>query len=192
MTELVDHRDVETDVYQPAEDSRLLLEAVGPGVTGGDRVLDLGTGSGYVGAELAAATGATVVAADVNPHACRAAAEQGLPAVRADLVAPFRDDVFDVVCFNPPYLPLEAEAVREDWMEQALTGGETGRAVIEPFLDTVARVLAPGGRVYLLASSLTGLEAVATRATDAGFAVSEVATEKHPFERLVVLRLDAQ
>lgn len=189
MTDLADRRGVETDVYQPAEDSRLLLEAARPALDAGDCVLDLGTGSGYVGAGLAEDPGATVVAADVNPEACRAAADVGLPAVRADLVAPFRAETFDAVCFNPPYLPLDPDASRDDWMERALSGGETGRAVIEPFIDAVGRVLAPAGAVYLLASSLTGLEAVRERAETNGFAVETVASEKHPFERLVVLRL---
>ena len=74
-------------------------------------------------------------------------------------------------------------------MEVALTGGESGRAVIEPFLDVVGRVLAPGGRVLLLASSLSDLDAVEARSSAAGFSSAEVRRETFPFETLVVLEL---
>lgn len=187
MTDLADRRGLD-DVYQPAEDSRLLAEAIEEYVSDGDTLLDVGTGSGYV-ATVAADRGADVVGSDVNPHACRAASERGVPVVRTNLADAFQDDVFDVVVFNPPYLPTPPEMERDDWFERALSGGESGRAVVAPFLDTVGRVLAPDGTVFLLVSSLTGIEAVTDRAADNGFAADTVAAEKHPFERLVVLRL---
>jgi release factor glutamine methyltransferase len=76
-------------------------------------------------------------------------------------------------------------------MDVALSGGETGRAVIEPFLDTVSRVLRPGGIVLMLVSTLTGLDDIEIRAREAGFEVEQVAEESHFFERLVVLKLVA-
>ncbi|MFB6163708.1 MAG: HemK2/MTQ2 family protein methyltransferase [Haloarculaceae archaeon] len=187
MGDLGEHRGVER-VYQPAEDTRLLAESAEAFVEAGDRVLDVGTGSGYV-ATVAADAGADVVGVDVNPHACRQARGEGVPVVRGNLTDPFRAEAFDRVLFNPPYLPTEPDEAREDWMERALSGGESGRAVVDPFLDDVGRVLAPGGEVLLLVSSLTGIDAVTDRAVDRGFDVEEVSAEKHPFERLVVLRL---
>jgi release factor glutamine methyltransferase len=189
MTDLAERRGVETEVYDPAEDSRLLAEEAVEGVETGDLALDVGTGSGYVGHRVEEETGADVVASDLNPHACRRAREAELHAVRADLVAPFRDGVFDWVLFNPPYLPRDPDAERDDWMEQALTGGETGRAVVEPFLATVERVLAPGGRVLLLVSTLTDIQAVAAHAEDHGLAARTVSEERYPFERLAVLEI---
>jgi release factor glutamine methyltransferase len=195
MTDLAERRGVETRVYGPAEDSELLLDAAREAVEGSHRVLEVGTGSGYVAVELAAATGARVTASDLNPHACRAARERAgeagvaLPVVRGDLTDPFRDGAFDRVLFNPPYLPRDPDAERDDPMEYALTGGEDGRAVIEPFLDDVGRVLAPGGRVLLVVSSLTGVGAVAAYAADRGLAARTVREESYPFERLAVLAL---
>lgn len=195
MTDLAERRGVETRVYGPAEDSRLLLEAARGRVGDDHRVLEVGTGSGYVAVELAAATGARVLASDLNPHACRAARERAaeagvaLPVVRGDLTRPFRADAFDRVLFNPPYLPRDPDAEREDPMEYALTGGEDGRAVIEPFLDDVGRVLASGGRALLVVSSLTDIGAVAAYADDRGLAARTVSEESFPFERLAVLAL---
>lgn len=189
MGDLAERRGLETTVYEPAEDSQLLLEAAREGVTESDRVLEVGTGSGYVAAELAAETGARVVGSDLNPYACRAARERGVQTVRADLVAPFRDGVFDAVLFNPPYLPRVEDGERDDWMESALTGGETGREVIAPFLASVGRVLAPGGAVWLVLSTLTGVEEVRALAREAGFAVRTAREASFPFEKLLVWRL---
>jgi release factor glutamine methyltransferase len=187
--DLAERRGVETTVYQPAEDSRLLADAAVERLDRGALVLEVGTGSGYVAERVAAETGARVVASDLNPHACRQARERGLDAVRCNLVSGFRDGAFDAVLFNPPYLPTPEAEEWDDWMERALSGGESGRAVVDPFLDSVGRVLAPGGVVLLLISSLTGYEEVTERAERNGFAVSPVREESFPYEKLTVLAL---
>jgi|AntDeeMetagen134_2_1112570.scaffolds.fasta_scaffold08120_2 release factor glutamine methyltransferase len=176
------------DVYQPAEDSHLLATAAREEVGAGERALDVGTGSGYVASALADA-GADVVASDLNPVACRQAREEGVAAVRGDLLTPFRDSVFDLVTFNPPYLPTPEHREWDDWMERALSGGEDGRRLVDPFIDDVERVLTAEGRVFLLVSSLTDVDAVAEYAGTRGLTGETVAEEKHPYERLVVLRL---
>ncbi|ELY66824.1 HemK2/MTQ2 family protein methyltransferase [Natrinema versiforme] len=186
---LEDRRDEEPDVYQPAEDSHLLAEAACDRLEGTEVVLEVGTGSGYVAEQIADETGARVVASDLNPHAVRQARTEGVEAVRADLVSPFRDGSFDAVAFNPPYLPTDPENEWDDWMEHALSGGEDGRAVIDPFLAHVGRVLAPDGVVYLLVSSLTGVDEVVEEAGEHGFSAVAVADEPFPFETLTVLEL---
>jgi len=184
---LADRRDVET-VYQPAEDSRLLAETAIEGVDSDMLVLDVGTGSGYVADRLQTETGAAVAGSDLNPDAVRQAGRT-VPVVRGNLLAPFRANSFDVVVCNPPYLPTPPDQEWGDWMEHALSGGDDGRAVVEPFLDDVGRVLVPDGVAYLLVSSLTDPDAVRAVATDAGLQTETVAEESHPFERLLVLRL---
>lgn len=184
---LAEQRDVPT-VYQPAEDSRLLAEAAIEYVEAGF-VCDVGVGSGYVARRLVEETEARVVGTDRNPVACEQAREAGIRVIRTNLVDPFPEGTFDAVVFNPPYLPTPPEREWDDPLEWALSGGEDGRAVIEPFLDDVGRVLAPGGQVLLLVSTLTDVEAVRTIAGEAGLVGETVAEKSHPFERLVVLRL---
>lgn len=189
--ELADIRDVQ-QVYQPAEDSHLLAETAVAHVDSTDVVLDVGTGSGYVGAYVHQETGASVVGIDLNPGACEQARERGLPVFRGDLLTAVRDGAVDVVCFNPPYLPDTGEGVWDDWMETAVTGGEDGREVIEPFLADVGRVLRPDGNIFLLLSTLTGPEEVRRIGEQAGFSTEQLAEESQPFEKLLVFRLFAE
>lgn len=188
---LADRRGEDFTVYQPAEDSALLAgEAVADlqeSVPGW--ILDVGTGSGYVGARLAEATDARVVGVDLNPGACRQARDRGLQSVRGDLVEPFGDGVFDVVTFNPPYLPPFDEADWDDWFEVAVTGGETGGELVDRFVASVGRVLAPGGDVYLLVSTYTDVDAVVEHANANGFNAVALADATFPGETLTVLKL---
>ena len=174
-------------VYQPAEDSGLLAEAAVAEAHG--RVLEVGTGSGWVAARVGTERDLDVVGSDLNPHAARQARDRGVEAAVADLLSPFRADAFDTVCFNPPYLPTDPDNEWGDWMEHALSGGESGRALIEPFLADVGRVLAPDGVVLLLVSSLTGYDEVLELIDEAGFAAAPVVEESFPFETLTVLAL---
>jgi len=186
--QLAELREVD-QVYQPAEDSHLLAETVADEIESGATLLDVGTGSGYVADVVRTESDATAVGVDLNPLACEQARARGVPVLRGDLVSPFRADAFDVVCFNPPYLPEAPEGVWDDWMEQAVTGGEDGRAVIAAFLADVDRVLRPEGRIYLLISTVTGVDAVRSLAESHGFESTVIAEESHSFERLLVLRL---
>lgn len=185
---LAERRGLDAPVYEPAEDSGLLAEAAvehAHGVT-----LEVGTGSGWVAQRVRSEGDATrVIGSDVNPHACERARGRGVEAVRGDLLAPFRDGALDTVLFNPPYLPTDPDNEWDDWQEVALSGGETGRELIEPFLDELPRALAPAGVALLLVSSLTGFADVVEYAVDRGLRAETVAEESYPFETLSILAL---
>ncbi len=175
-----------SQVYPVREDTLLLLAAALAELKPSDRVLELGTGSGYVARHLAGKV-ALIVATDVNPHACRAASSPGVGVARADLTAGIRGQ-FDLVLFNAPYLPTKPEERLEDWLEEALDGGETGREVIARLLPDLPRVLAPGGRLLLVISELTGEGEVLRLLGDAGFRAWVVREERIEGERLVVMQ----
>lgn len=189
MTDLAERRGFDGEVYEPAEDSGLVAGTVVDHVGPDQRVLDVGTGTGYVAHRVAVETGATVVGSDVNPAACARAREAGVDVVRGDLTAPFEAESFDVVVFNPPYLPTDPDNEWEGWLETALSGGPTGREVIERFLGDVGRVLRPGGVVFLLVSTYTGVDQVVAAAGDRGFSIAARSDVSFPGETLTVLRL---
>jgi len=175
-----------SQVYAPEADSVLLLEAARSEVRPDDLVLEVGTGSGLIAAELSRI--ATVVATDISPHAVFCARDAGADVVRTDLFAGMRGP-FDLIVFNPPYLPTRPEERLDDWLEHALDGGKDGRAVIGRFAAGVGSVLAPGGRILLLVSSLTGIGEVQRLFADKGFLAIVVRQQEIEGEVLYVLKM---
>ncbi len=173
-------------VYQPEADTCLLLLAARAEVNPGDRVLEIGTGSGHIAAALV--QDCDIVATDINPHAVFCAREKGVEVIRCDLFSAIRGK-FDLILFNPPYLPTQPEERIDDWLEYALDGGATGRFVIEKFADTVREMLAPGGKILLLISSLTNLQEVMELFAQRGFTAKVAQQQAVEDEILYVLRI---
>jgi len=178
-----------SQVYQPEADTFLLLQAARTEVLPGDRVLEIGTGSGTIAAGLLEIPRTRIVATDINPHAAVCAREAGIDVIRTDLFAAVRG-TFDLVLFNPPYLPTLPEERIEDWLEYALDGGENGRVVIEHFAAGVGRILAPGGRILVLVSSLTGPDAVREMFYLQGFSAVIATQQTVEDEELYVFRIE--
>ncbi|EQD40697.1 methyltransferase, partial [mine drainage metagenome] len=104
-------------------------------------------------------------ATDLNPAALRRLAAQarseGLPlvAVRTDIARGLGR--FDRILANPPYLPTPPEGIEADRGDRlALDGGPDGCRVTARIVATVDEHLTPGGKAYLLVSSLQEPEAL--------------------------------
>ena len=65
---------------------------------------------------------------------------------------------FDVIFFNPPYLPEHPDEPEESKL--ITTGGKKGHELIERFFSDVSRYLMPYGKIIVLFSTLTGKEKV--------------------------------
>ncbi|MFB6145302.1 MAG: HemK2/MTQ2 family protein methyltransferase [Candidatus Nanohaloarchaea archaeon] len=139
-------------VYQPGEDSFLLQEYLEGLELEGKKCLEIGTGSGILAVTMAA-KGADVAAVDINPEAVEAvkerAAEAGLDvdAFQSDLFDEV-DGRFDLVVFNPPYLPGE-KGVGD---EEIWRGGEKGTELTRNFLDAVDNYLEDNGFAIVVIS----------------------------------------
>ena len=176
------------EVYTPEEDTFLLLNSALAEAKSEDHVLEVGCGSGFISRELALRV-ESILATDINPHAVRGTKAKGIDTVRSDLFQGIRGK-FDLILFNPPYLPTDAAERNDQWINYALDGGESGRETIDRFLKCLPDHLCPGGRSLLLVSSLTGPKEVQDMALAAGLTVKTVASAGCFFERLSVLRLE--
>ncbi|MDF1557369.1 MAG: class I SAM-dependent methyltransferase [ANME-2 cluster archaeon] len=174
------------NIYEPAEDSFLLVDALLENIRPGSHVLEVGCGSGIVSV-FALERCVSVVATDINPHAVRCARLNGIHAVRTDLFAGIKG-TFDMVVFNPPYLPTSEDERVGGWDDLMLDGGMSGRDIISRFVEEVGTHLKTNGQVLLLISSLTGINEVTSLMQDAGMSVEQVAESRHFFEKLVVLK----
>ena len=173
-------------VYQPEADTMLLLDAAVREIRSGETVLEIGTGSGYIAAHISVIT--RCYATDINPHACRSARGKGVEVIRTDLASGICHR-FDVVLFNPPYLPTSDAERMNDWLEYALDGGEDGRDAIRRFAGILPGIIGHFGRALLLVSELTGIDEVRDIFAGKGFLTFIVAQTITEGERLVVLRI---
>ncbi len=173
-------------VYEPAEDSFLMIEAALREVKRSDIILEIGTGSGIVSMFIKDI--AQLIATDISPQAVKCAKLNGIDVIRTDLFEGINVNVkgkFDLIVFNPPYLPSEDQKTDRDVLWD---GGPSGREIINRFLEQVKNYLTDEGRILLLVSSLTGIEQIIDKMKSLDFVVDEIMSEKHFFERLVVLR----
>jgi len=120
------------EVYDPAEDSFLLLESITVSPT--DSILELGTGCGLI-ALACASQGANVVCSDINPYAVQLTRQnieqnrhliKGIIEVRqGDLFSVLKkQERFNVIVFNPPYLPTKKNERTGGWFDIATNGFE--------------------------------------------------------------------
>ncbi len=172
------------DVYEPREDSLLMLETLEAETLHGKELLDVGCGSGVLSL-FAASKGAKVTACDVDDLAIenviRAARKLGLNvrAVVSDAWSSISES-FDVVLMNPPYLPSD------HFGDAAVDGGRDGIAIVERFADELPSHLHPGGFALVLVSSVTSWQQVFKPTK---FEVTLVGRKRLFFEELNVLRI---
>jgi len=171
------------EVYEPADDSYMLIEAIE--VNEGEKALDMGCGTGIVAIYLAKA-GCDATAADIKEKALENTRENAerngvkIRIVKSDLFSNI-DGKFDIIVFNPPYLPTRNEDIAWD-------GGKEGIDVIVPFLENAKTYLNREGSIYLVMSSLSNIDKI-VRKFSKTYRFSKVAEKRLFFERLFVYRL---
>ncbi|MFZ3383932.1 MAG: HemK2/MTQ2 family protein methyltransferase [Candidatus Methanoperedens sp.] len=175
-----------SSVYEPAEDSFLLAEAALDQIKDSERILEVGCGSGIISAVIKNNTSARITGIDINPYAAACTKENGVEAIRGNLLDCVRGK-FDLIIFNPPYLPTDELQRTKDWINIALDGGNDGREIINRFLADAVPHLLENGRILMLVSSFTGIEEVKSKMKELGYGVKEVSKERISFEQLLVI-----
>ncbi|MDV0446004.1 Release factor glutamine methyltransferase [Methanimicrococcus sp. At1] len=171
--------------------------------------LEVGCGSGFVSAFLLNHfSDLDLIAVDINPNAVKCAQMNGVRAFESDMFDIFEksrhlrsidtpiEDVspskpplgFDLILFNPPYLPTSEDEKVSGMLNYAFDGGVTGRDSIDRFLKEVGDYLKSDGFFLLLISSITGLDETVTEMKKNGFSAEVVGTKKCSFEELIVLK----
>jgi release factor glutamine methyltransferase len=188
VTEFLAAREGGLGTYEPSEDSFLILEALSDLDLHTLHILDMGTGSGILAA-YCARRGADVVASDIDGDAIKdleLTANRmriSIKLVACDLFSKIHDR-FDIVVFNPPYLPSPRIN------DRTTDGGKKGIEVISRFLGEVAQHLAENGHAMLVVSSLNDPENL--MASYPGLSFRTIRETSLFFERLYVLEVTAR
>lgn len=175
------------EVYLPREDTYLMQFVLDKTDLKGRKVLEIGTGSGYL-AILCAKKGGLVNAIDINPDAIELAKKNAkkekvkIDFQLSNLFSTIKDK-YDIVFFNPPYL------VSYKIKDLALDGGKEGREIIDKFLLHFDKYLNEKGFVLLLHTDYNNLEKTKNILQKKGFEFSIVAKQHLFFEELYILEI---
>ena len=142
-------------VYEPAEDTYLLIKSIDiePWYK---KALDMGCGTGIIALHLAKFLSTTAV--DINIRAVENT-KYNAKMNKMDIMA-FVSNLFekvngkfDIIAFNPPYLPTHGEDIAWD-------GGEGGIEIMEKFLHDAWKYLEEKGKIYFVLSSLSDIKSL--------------------------------
>jgi release factor glutamine methyltransferase len=189
--------EVHPEVYDPAEDSFLLLETIQ--VDSNKKVLELGTGCGLIALECAR-QGAQVLCSDVNPFAVQLTRHniernhqqlKGSIEVRqGDLFSIVHEkELFDVIVFNPPYLPTLKKERVGGWFDVATDGGRDGLTVTKRFIRDLKKHLFATGYAYFIFSSLSSRSTLERYLKQIGFTYEVAARRLFEGEELDVYKV---
>lgn len=141
-------------VFRPTHTTRLLADAIE--VQPGDRVLDVGCGSGILSFVAARLGAGKVVGCDLSPEAVESARANAAALGLSDrtefrqgnVLEPVADVEADVVIGDISGIPDDvAEAA--GWFPDGRSGGPTGSELPVAMLEQLGGHLAEGGRMYL-------------------------------------------
>ncbi len=150
----------------PRPETELLVEAVLSSIGNRQSTIDIAdvcTGTGCIGLALAQELpNAKVTAIDISPEALALAKENAerlglsgkFQCLENNLLEGVEENSLDVVVSNPPYIfskvwkKLEP-CVRDHEPQLALDGGEEGMDLIIPLVEQAAKVLKPGGGLFI-------------------------------------------
>lgn len=152
-------------VYHPVECSstHLLAEAAASVLQPGQRVLEIGCGSGAVACLMVQRGASYVLASDYNARALACARRNAerygrgrLEVVESDLFASIpQGRTFDIVMFNAPLLHCEPMAEHlgysRDYDDMSIDAG--GHTLLR-FLDQAPAFVAPQGRIVVIVSNI--------------------------------------
>ncbi len=145
-------------VYKPNEDSfllqKILLDKI-PKLGKEMRVLEVGCGSGILLEALreVGIKNENILGSDINFDAVQECQKKGFNCIVSDLFENIPKLKFDLIIFNPPYLPEDPIEPSDSRIET--TGGKSGSEIINRFLSEAGEYLERDGRIFILVSSLT-------------------------------------
>lgn len=189
---------ISSDMYYPEEDSILLakaLEAALPALHQAlsrehkpETILDMGTGSGFIAILCkkllpSAAVSASDVAGLEQAKTNAEASSTPITFIKSNLFENIAKS-FDAIIFNAPYLPPDSS---DELTLQASRSWSGGLTLVKRFINQAAKHLNDNGHIFIVVSSLTGLDDVLAAFSKADLGANVIAREKLDWEELYVI-----
>lgn len=184
-------------MYEPAEDSFLLKEAIIEFCKNKKEInskssklnfaLDMGTGSGILAQELANHF-EKVIAVDINEETIKQIKEENklnkkIILIQSDLFENVPKQKFDLITFNPPYLPNEDG---EEYEDEELTSGISGLNTTIEFLKQAKEFLNENGMILFIASSLAKINVLESEMKKLNYEFKQIKKQHIFFEDIIV------
>ena len=144
----IDFKPVKKGAYYFDMTTLVLTKLVLGEINKDDRVLDMGTGtSSIIGLTIWKQCGCYVVCSDINPEIVSMAQENvefnqaPIQVKHSNLFENIEED-FDVVVFNPPYVPTKKGTMSNlsKQFQSQWDGGEDGSVIVKQFLDELQQI----------------------------------------------------
>ncbi len=171
-------------VYEPMEDSKLIQNEVQKRAK--DKiVLDIGCGSGIQAISAALSGAAEIYASDINPRAVMCTRENAknnkaeIHVFESNLFEKAPKKKFDLVIFNPPYLPSDGYNDDLRW-----SGGYEGIEIILDFFDQATDFLTERAEILFIFSSHANQEKLKKVLDIMGFNLRVLQTKRIFFEEI--------
>lgn len=177
-------------VYEPSNDTWLLIKLLNPSLLRDSTIVDTCTGSGVLGiyAHLIGRP-RRVILIDLSKDAVENAKYNvdslklySAIVLQCNTTECINSSSVDIVISNPPYLPHNGFP-----LDESVIGGASGYEVILSIISDALRVLRSGGLIYIVFSSLSNPEKVFSELLAKGFKVLKIEKESFFYEELIAV-----
>ncbi|MEM4311396.1 MAG: methyltransferase [Nitrososphaerales archaeon] len=165
--------------YSPREDTFLLAKAIE--FYSGEYALEIGTGSGYIAKRLCENFD-MVIATDISLDSLKSIEKkkENLELLLCDSASPLNSAIFDLIVFNPPYLPST------NIEDQKIDGLEGGIEIAKRFFLDANRLIKPKGKIVVVLSTLSNYKEFLEFVKGLGYDLELLEHERFFFEEIMV------
>ncbi|MFA5745286.1 MAG: HemK2/MTQ2 family protein methyltransferase [archaeon] len=198
--------DIPARVYLPSDDTDLMIDVLEEEIVKSNKqikkAIEIGSGNAFLSLEVYPNV-KEITSIDINPividYLLDVKEQYSLDKMKV-VYSNLFDSVdeqkkFDLIIFNPPYVPSEEIEYDEDddeinGYDLAVDGGKDGREIIDRFIEQLSDHLAQDGVCFLLVSSHNDVPSVIKTVEERKLNAEIKGTKKLFFEELFVLKIN--